>query len=193
MITEDARRKKLVAVFALKNPRCQNFKVMSKIFRIVMVVAILGVSLSQSANNTRHSANDNDSLVSNKVTEKKVENKNNDDHAYWNAVMNAIIQVESGGNSRAVNGKHVGAMQISPILVQDCNSILKSRNINKRFTLADRYSVQKSKEMFVLIQSRYNPSKNIEKGIRIWNGGCNYRTASTNGYYRRVMSKMKSA
>lgn len=166
---------------------------MSKIFKFAMVVAILGVSLSQSAKNTRQSGNDNDSLVSSKVAEKKVENNKNDDHAYWNAVMNAIIQVESGGNSRAVNGKHVGAMQISPILVQDCNSILKSRNISKRYTLADRYSVQKSKEMFVLIQSRYNPSKNIEKGIRIWNGGCNYRTASTNGYYRRVMSKMNRA
>lgn len=158
-----------------------------------MVVAVLGVSLSQSAKTTKQEVRDNDSLVSNKETVKKVENKKNDDAAYWNDVMDAIIQVESGGNSKAVNGKYVGAMQIGPICVKDCNIILQSRNINKRYTLADRYSVEKSKEMFLLIQSRYNPSKNIEKGIRIWNGGCNYRTASTNGYYRRVMSKMKNA
>jgi len=159
-----------------------------------MVVAILGVSLSQSAKNTRQTkTNDGDTLVSAKVAEKKVENKKSDDVSYWDAVMDAIIQVESGGNSRAVNGQYVGAMQIAPILVKDCNYILQSRNISKRYTLADRFSVEKSKEMFILIQSRYNPTKNIEKGIRIWNGGCNYSTASTNGYYRRVMSKMKKA
>lgn len=166
---------------------------MSKCIKIAMVFAVLCVSLSQSAKNTRQGQNDNDSLVCKQVAEKKAENKLTNDAAYWSAVMNAIIQVESGGNSRAVNGQYVGAMQIGPILVKDCNSILQSRNINKRYTLADRYSVQKSKEMFLLIQSRYNPSKNIEKGIRIWNGGCNYRVASTNGYYRRVMSKMRNA
>lgn len=166
---------------------------MSKGIKIAMVFAILCVSLSQSAKNTRR-GNDEDSLVCNKqVAEKNVENKQTNDAAYWGDVMNAIIQVESGGNSRAVNGQYVGAMQIGPILVKDCNKILQSRNLSKRYTLADRYSVAKSKEMFLLIQSRYNPSKNIEKGIRIWNGGCNYRTASTNGYYRRVMSKMKNA
>ena len=158
-----------------------------------MIIAILGVSLSQSAKSTRQSANDKDTLVSTKVADKTVENKTTNNASYWGAVMNAIIQVESGGNSRAVNGKYVGAMQIGPILVQDCNNILKQRNINKRYTLADRYSVEKSKEMFLIIQSRYNPTNNIEKGIRIWNGGCNYRTASTNGYYRRVMSKMRNA
>lgn len=158
-----------------------------------MLFAILGVSLSQSAKNVRQTSNDNDTLVSTKIADKTVENKTTNHASYWGAVMNAIIQVESGGNSRAVNGKYVGAMQIGPILVQDCNNILKARNSSKRYTLADRYSVEKSKEMFLLIQSRYNPSNDIEKGIRIWNGGCNYRTASTNGYYRRVISKMKNA
>lgn len=159
-----------------------------------MVFAILGVSLSQSAKNVRQTeTNDNDTPARTTIAEKKVENNTIDDATYWGKVMNAIIQVESGGNSKAVNGQYVGAMQIAPILVKDCNHILKSRNINKRYTLADRYSVQKSKEMFILIQSRYNPSKDIEKGIRIWNGGCNYRVASTNGYYRRVMNKMKDA
>lgn len=160
---------------------------------MAMIIAILGVSVSQSAKNTRQMINDDDTLVSSKVARKTVENKTFNEASYWGAVMNAIIQVESGGNSRAVNGKYVGAMQIGPILVKDCNNILKQRNIEKRYTLADRYSVDKSKEMFLIIQSRYNPSKNIEKGIRIWNGGCNYKTSSTNGYYRRVMSKMKNA
>ena len=32
----------------------------------------------------------------------------------WNPVMDAIIQVESEGNPRAVSGNSVGAMQITP-------------------------------------------------------------------------------
>ncbi len=108
----------------------------------------------------------------------------------WNPVMDAIIQVESEGNPRAVSGNSVGAMQITPILVKDCNNILKSRKSKKQYTLADRYSVAKSKEMFLLIQSHYNPSNNVEKAIRIWNGGVNYSLRATNRYFQKVMRKM---
>ena len=111
----------------------------------------------------------------------------------WNPVMEAIIQVESEGNPRAVSGKSVGAMQITPILVRECNNILKQRKSKKQFTMADRYSVAKSKEMFLLIQSRYNPTNDIEKAIRIWNGGNNYSVRATNGYYKKVMRQMTKA
>jgi len=109
----------------------------------------------------------------------------------WSSVIEAIIQVESGGNARAVSGSSVGAMQITPILVKECNNILKSRKSNKRFTMNDRYDVEKSKEMFLLIQSQYNKTNNVEKAIRSWNGGIHYRIKSTNGYYRKVMRHLK--
>ena len=109
----------------------------------------------------------------------------------WNPVMEAIIQVESGGNPRAVSGNSVGAMQITPILVKQCNIYLQQQKSKKRYTLADRYSVEKSKEMFLLIQSVLNPQNNVEKAIRTWNGGPNYSVRATNGYYHKVMSKMK--
>ena len=109
----------------------------------------------------------------------------------WNPVMDAIIQVESGGNAKAVSGNSVGAMQITPILVKDCNIILKKRNSKLRYTLADRYSLEKSKEMFLLIQSFHNPTNNIEKAIRAWNGGPKYSVRATNRYYKKVMNKMK--
>ena len=108
----------------------------------------------------------------------------------WNPVMDAIIQVESEGNPNVVSGNSVGVMQITPILVRDCNIILKKKKSNKRFTMADRYSVAKSKEMFLLIQSHYNPSNNIEKGIRLWNGGNNYSVRATNSYYKKVMRNL---
>ncbi len=109
----------------------------------------------------------------------------------WNPVMNAIIQVESEGNARAVSGNSVGAMQITPILVKECNNILESKKSKKRYSMADRYSVEKSKEMFLLIQSVYNPKNNVEKAIRSWNGGPNYTVKSTNRYYSKVMKQMK--
>ena len=56
----------------------------------------------------------------------------------WNPVMDAIIQVESGGNPNAKSGNSIGAMQITPILVKDCNIILEKRKSKKRYTLADR-------------------------------------------------------
>ena len=109
----------------------------------------------------------------------------------WNPVMDAIIQVESEGNPNAVSGNSVGAMQITPILVKDCNDILKKQKSMKRYTMADRYSVAKSKEMFLIIQKYYNPENNIEKAIRLWNGGVKYTKRATNRYYKKVLAQMK--
>ena len=109
----------------------------------------------------------------------------------WDPVMEAIIQVESEGNPNAVSGNSVGVMQITPILVKDCNDILKRQKSKKQFTMADRYSVAKSKEMFLIIQKYYNPENNVEKAIRLWNGGIKYSIKATNRYYRKVLAKMK--
>lgn len=109
----------------------------------------------------------------------------------WEPVMNAIIQVESEGNARAVSGNSVGAMQITPVCVEQCNIILKSRKSKKRFTLKDRFNVKKSKEMFLLLQSFYNVENNIEKAIRSWNGGMRYTVKGTQRYYNKVMSYLK--
>ena len=116
---------------------------------------------------------------------------NNASGVNWNPVMDAIIQVESEGNPNAVSGKSVGAMQITPILVKDCNDILKKQKSSKRYTMADRYSVEKSKEMFLIIQKYYNPENNIEKAIRLWNGGIKYTKRATNRYYKKVLAHMK--
>ena len=109
----------------------------------------------------------------------------------WSDVMEAIIQVESSGNRHAKNGNQVGAMQITPILVKDCNNILKQRKSKKRYTLEDRFSIEKSKEMFLLIQSWYNPHNNVEKAIRSWNGGANYSVRGTQKYFEKVLRAMK--
>ena len=82
-------------------------------------------------------------------------------------------------------------MQITPILVRECNDILKKRNSKKRYSLNDRFSVAKSKEMFLLIQSHFNPTNNVEKAIRSWNGGMRYSVKRTQRYYNKVMKNLK--
>ena len=108
----------------------------------------------------------------------------------WEPVMNAIIQIESKGNPAAVNGPYVGVLQISPILVKECNNILKSTGSSKRYSLSDRFNATKSKEMFVIIQSFHNPLNSVEKAIRLWSGGIRYNVAKTQAYFRKVMRHM---
>ena len=108
----------------------------------------------------------------------------------WGTVINAIEQVESEGRANAVSrdGRYVGCLQISKILVRQCNIIV---GYNK-YTYDDRYSKDKSHEMFIVFQEHFNKEGNMEKAIRLWNSGdlnCMNRKASTDGYYRRVMAK----
>ena len=105
----------------------------------------------------------------------------------WDPVINAIIQVESEGNPKAVGGNSAGILQITPILVKQCNIILKTKKSSKRYTMNDRFSVAKSKEMFILIQEYYNKERNLEKAIRLWNGGPGYTIKGTQKYLNKVM------
>ncbi len=111
----------------------------------------------------------------------------NTDGFDWEPVIKAIAHIESRGNASARNGSYVGLLQISPILVTECNNILKSQGSSKRYTLADRTNAQKSKEMFVIIQKHHNPTNNIERAIRLWKGGIAYSIKKTQSYFNRVM------
>ena len=140
---------------------------MSKFFRVVFLSLFIAVSVPFTASADERSSDFD-----------------------WNPVMDAIIEVESKGNPNARCGIWCGVLQISPALVTECNNILKRSNSKKRYTLADRFNVAKSKEMFVLIQSYYSPQNNIEKAIRMWNGGIGYSVKRTQRYYEKVMSFM---
>ncbi len=107
----------------------------------------------------------------------------------WGDVIEAIARVESGGNPKSVskNGLYVGYLQISEILVRECNRIVGY----KKYTYNDRYDKQKSIGMFIDFMEEHNPEGNKEKAIRLWNSGdlnCMNRKSRTEGYYQRVMS-----
>ena len=126
------------------------------------------------------------------AAEAATNNNVSSDEFDWTPVMEAIIQVESEGDPNAKSGNSVGVMQITPVLVAECNNILKKRNSKKRFKLSDRFSIAKSKEMFLLMQSVHNPLNSIEHAIRAWNGGNHFSKKKTQRYFEKVMKLLKS-
>ena len=80
----------------------------------------------------------------------------------WNPIMDAIIQVESEGNPNAVSGNSVGVMQITPILVKECNNILEKQKSKKRFKMDDRYS-----EASVISTKRWSSERRAELALAI--------------------------
>lgn len=104
----------------------------------------------------------------------------NQDSLDWEDFTRALIWVESRGDSKAVGSKDdTGVLQITPVLLQDCNRILKT----ERFTLEDRLDSLKSVEMFNIIQDHYNPQHDYHLALKIWNG------KAPLSYHRKVMDK----
>lgn len=105
----------------------------------------------------------------------------------FSKLITAIGHVESQGNTRLVSdcGKFIGYLQISKIVVDDCNRIIGKN----KYRYEHRFDKKRSVEMFYIIQSYYNPDFDIEKAIRIWNGGPNYSMKKTQRYYNKVIKE----
>lgn len=121
----------------------------------------------------------------------KASNGDNKSTFDWTPLITVISKLESGGNPKARNGQYIGILQISPGLVNVCNNILKGKGSSDRFTLNDRYSKEKSIQMFTLFMERYNPTNCIDKAIRMWKGGTRYSIKATQSYVNRVMRLLK--
>jgi len=120
--------------------------------------------------------------------------------AFWltdDPLWRAIIQVESGGNSRAFNpgSGAAGIAQITPKVVGDCNRILGRR----RFTDDGRWDTRESMLMFHVYVNHWAKRYEKETGTeatdevraRIWNGGPDgYRSPETRTYWERVKQQM---
>lgn len=92
-------------------------------------------------------------------------------------LIGAMIIVESDGRDSIIGDKHlgknyaVGALQIRPVMVREVNRILKLQHKKKKYTLNDRFSRQKSIEMFNIWREFHHPNDDFEKIARNWNGG----------------------
>ena len=104
------------------------------------------------------------------------------------SLIDAIIHVESRGDSMAYNAKEdaVGVLQIRPIMMREVNRLLKEN----KYTLADRWSKSKSIEMFNVIKAHTTNPTN-ERLARNWNGGWNgYKKKSTLKYWNKVKTQL---
>jgi hypothetical protein len=99
----------------------------------------------------------------------------------WQIFTLALIEVESRNNPGAVGKTNDGGvLQITPIYVKEANRIQKKQT----FTLEDRFDTKKSLEMFNVIQSHYNKSRNIEKAIKLHN------SHAPESYKAKILKKM---
>ena len=92
----------------------------------------------------------------------------------------AVCAVESGGNALAVGDRGAdgvyraaGIAQIWAITVRDVNRFAETR-----YTLNDRFNVEKSRAIFQLYTEHYGKGQSDEVKARIWNGGPNAMKAT---------------
>ena len=96
----------------------------------------------------------------------------------WNNFVKALIYVESKGDSLAVGTKDdVGVLQLRPIYVDEVNRIIG----DSVFSYDDRYSMEKSLQMFEIMQGHYNKEKCLHYALKLHNP---YAPLS---YHRKVM------
>lgn len=115
-------------------------------------------------------------------------------------LYSSIVWVESKGNPNAKSKDgSVGMVQIKPVMVSEINRICRIIKMNKKFTLADRKSPDKSREMFFIYQEFYHPNLNwddvtindMEQIARKWNGGpIGHKKKATKKYWKKVSKKL---
>lgn len=104
-------------------------------------------------------------------------------------LIQALIMVESSGrdNAHNINEDAVGCLQIRPVMVREVNRILRRQGDTLRYSLKDRWSRDKSLEMFNIWREYHHPNSTDEVIARNWNGGPKgYKKESTVKYWRKV-------
>ncbi len=111
-------------------------------------------------------------------------------------LLNAIILVESRGNDSCIGDKFlgkpsIGCLQIRPVMVREVNRILKKEKKEKKFTLDDRWSREKSIEMFYVWKKYHHEEDSMEIIARCWNGGPRgYKKKATEYYWKKVQKEL---
>lgn len=104
-------------------------------------------------------------------------------------LVDALILVESSGNSSAYNKKEraCGCLQIRPIMLREVNRILRKQKSERRFSLEDRWNCGLSKDMFYVWVNHHHKNSSDEVIARNWNGGPRgYKKPQTEHYWNKV-------
>ena len=111
-----------------------------------------------------------------------------------NKLITAIIWIESSNNDSALNKKEnaVGCIQIRQIRLHEVNRICNMTDNGLFFDLDDRWSRDKSLQMFNIWRQYHHPNDTLEKIARNWNGGPKgYANRKTNRYWKKVKKQLK--
>ena len=102
-------------------------------------------------------------------------------------LIKIIEHIESRHNENARNGKYVGTLQISPIMVREANKI----NGYKKYSLSDRNDSLMSAKIFKDIMQHHNKEMSIRKAVIIWRGknNKNYRKKVINMFIKNECDK----
>ena len=99
-------------------------------------------------------------------------------------LLSAIMMVESRNNdsAHAIGEDAVGVLQIRKCMVDDVNRILNRQKKELKFTYYDRWSRQKSIQMFEIYCEHYG-LETAEEIARCWNGGPRGMDKEATSYY----------
>ncbi len=101
----------------------------------------------------------------------------------------SMIYIESRGNDSSYCKKEnaVGCLQIRPVMVKEVNRFLRKMDKTLRYTLDDRWSREKSIEMFKVWYNYRHSESTLEIIARSWNGGPRGpKRKSTLNYWKKV-------
>jgi len=116
-----------------------------------------------------------------------------------NDLIDALIFIESSGRENAIGDTNlrtpsVGVLQIRQSLVKDVNRIQKRNKRTLRYTYDDRFSREKSIEMFMIWHNHYHTNSDFEKIARCWNGGPRgMNKTTTMNYWYKVDKRMEKS
>lgn len=116
----------------------------------------------------------------------------------FNDFIEAVIYIESRGDSLAYNTKEkaVGVLQIRPIMLREVNRVLRKNKVPGKYVLQDRYSQEKSIEMFKIMAEQVNQDELsqmqfFEIVARRWNGGRRGdKKKATIKYWERIKNQL---
>lgn len=99
----------------------------------------------------------------------------------WEIFVMALVEVECERNPDAKSSKDaIGPFQITEVYVSEIN-----RLYNTNYVFEDAWNLNKSIEMFELMNDYYNPNRDIDKAIQIHNPGAG------SWYAKRIKERMK--
>ena len=129
--------------------------------KITLILLVLAVSLTANFYSAIHIKN-----LKKEVSMPMAENSAPDTLSDWNILQLAIAMTESEFNPKAVGKtKDYGIYQITPIYVKEINRLLG----DQVYTHNQAFDIEKSVEMFNIMQSFKNPEQDIEMAIYFHN------------------------